>query len=266
MTIKIIVSPAYRDIENQIVEIINQPRPQGEVLRDARNLIVRCRIGDHDMVVKRYGTPFFFNRINYTFFRASKPKRAYLNARRLAAMGYSTPEAVAYAAHRSNGLYDWGVFVCPYCPDPTVSSAVADTESVPKQLLDDLAAFTAKMHHDGIYFYDYNLGNILYHRDSETGKYEFTLIDCNRINFYNKPISFHKCVRVLYCLNFSPEQYIYFMCRYAEYRNVNWKIVSGAVLLKQELSLTRRIKHRIKHKLGLDGSARKCDADVATKA
>lgn len=242
-----------------------QEHPQGEVLRNERNLIVRYNIDGMDMVIKRFGKPFFFNRINYTLFRASKPKRAYRNAIRLSRMGYSTPEAVAFATHRSGGLYDWGTFVCPYCPHPTVFSAVKDNRNVPKELLDALAAYTAKMHRDGIYFYDYNLGNILYQRNPETGAYDFTLIDCNRINFYNKPISFHKCVRVLYCLNFSPEQYIYFMCRYAEYRNVNWKLVSGAVLLKQELSLTRRIKHWLKHKFGLNGTIRKYDADTNKK-
>ncbi len=242
---KIVISPEYRVIESQLRTLLCQDTPHGDVLRDARNLIVRTRIGNNDLVVKRYGRPYFFNRIAYTLFRKSKPERAYQNALRLRAMGYSTPEAVAYATHRSGGLYDYGTFICPYCPCPTVESAVADPDSLPKELLDALAAYTAQMHNDGIYFYDYNLGNILY--DHTNGEYHFTLIDCNRINFYDKPISFHKCVSVLYCLNFSPEQYIYFMCKYARYRNVNWKIVSGAVLLKQELSLTRRLKHWFKH-------------------
>lgn len=241
---KIVIAPEYRPLASQLHALLCQATPQGEVLRDARNLIVRTRIGDNDLVVKRYGRPYFFNRIVYTLFRKSKPERAYLNAQRLLAMGYSTPSAVAYSTHSRHGLYDYGTFICPYCPHPTVASVIDDPDALPKELLDALAAYTARMHQDGIYFYDYNLGNILY--DCTDGTYRFTLIDCNRINFYDKPISFRKCVSVLYCLNFSPEQYIYFMCKYAHYRNVNWKIVSGAVLLKQELSLTRRLKHSLK--------------------
>ena len=250
---KIVISSEYKAIESQLRTLLVQDSPSGEILCDARNLIVRTRIGNTDLVIKRYGRPYFFNRIAYTLFRKSKPERAYLNAQRLLAMGYSTPRAIAYATHHSGGLYDYGTFICPYCPYPTVASAVADPDALPKELLDALAAYTAQMHQDGIYFYDYNLGNILY--DCSDGTYRFTLIDCNRINFYATPISFHKCVSVLYCLNFSPEQYIYFMCKYAHYRNVNWKIISGAVLLKQELSLTRRIKHWFKRTFRLTNFA-----------
>lgn len=256
----ITVAPTYNDIRRQIEERVTQKRPQGEILRDARNLIVRCDIGGKDLVIKRYGKPFFFNRIMYTFFRTCKPKRAYINAQKLAERGYDTPEAVAFTTHYSCGLYESGAFVCPYCAYPTVESAVANPDEVPHELLDALARYTAKMHHDGIYFYDYNLGNILYHRDAADGQYRFTLIDCNRIKFYDKPISPHKCVKVLYCLNFSPEQHIYFMCRYAKYRDVHWKLVSGAVLLRQELNPARRFKRWIKGKIGLTGTTRRYDA------
>jgi len=245
---KLEISDKYRNLESWIRDAAISGKLEGDILRDQRNLIVRCDACGYDLVIKRFRKPIFINRIAYTFFRKSKAERAYRNAKNLLKLGYLTPEPIAYTVTKKLGLVYSGIFVCPYCPDPTVESKINDlAESEQKELLDALAKYTARMHDDGIFFYDYNVGNILYRCDSG-GNYIFTLIDCNRIKFYGKRISFHKCVEVLYRLILDPQQYIYFMCRYASYRGVNWKVVSSAVLLKQELNLGtgRRLKHWLK--------------------
>lgn len=244
---KVCISEKFGYLKEWIYDIArNDALPQGEVLRDRRNRIVRCVVGNDTFVVKRFGRPNPFNRIVYSFFRRTKAERSYRNTEKLRKMGYDSPEPVAYIELRSFGLFGTGYYICRWSPNPTIAE-MSGRGNVAEQdeIMSGLAKFTARMHRDGIYFYDYNIGNIIYSRDGN-GQWRFELIDVNRILFRHHALTIKESTDVLRRFYPEPELQFRFLQHYAEERGWNWQILTGSTLLKQGINLGSRIKHLLK--------------------
>lgn len=75
------------------------------------------------------------------------------------------------------------------------------------------------------------------------------MIDVNRMVFRRR-LSWHDCVEMLRHLDWETPYLDYILVRYAELRGWDWKILSGAVLLKQGINLPVRIRRLFKRLIG----------------
>lgn len=212
---KIEINPKYDSFSSFIRSIPGIFDNEGELLYDERNKVRRFQKGVMQLVVKRYKKPLPFQRIDYTFFRASKARRAYQYALHLEQLQINTPEAVAYIEIKENGLFSTGYFVSSNCSDQ--DTRVLRQDDFNKSLADALSGFLAFMHQKGFLHGDLNLSNILFHIN-EDGRYQFSVIDTNRSKFKNKP-SQEECLDNLKRLSHQRELLTYLIKRYAEIRH-----------------------------------------------
>ena len=181
------VNPQYEYL-SPLLDSLVQPdyfESHGEVLYDVgRNLVKRFRLGETDVVVKRFGGITSFNRLMYATVRESKAMRAYAYASKLRSMGISTPDEIAVLEICSEGVLQESYFVSAYSDGRSLLHLRDFTWELREHfpLLDALAAWLCEVHDKGIFHGDLNMGNILYQEDSE-GKFSFQLIDNNRMKF-----------------------------------------------------------------------------------
>ena len=178
------VNPAYQSLEGFIKTLPDVFESSGVMIHNKRNVVKMYEVGGMRLIVKRYKVPLSFQRVDYTFFRPSKAKRAYLFALRLKELGITTPDPIAYIECKRLGIFRQGYFVSTYCSYPDIKSNIdlLDTDSA---LFDGLINFFVFMHDKGFMHGDTNLSNFLFNR-KEDG-YEYVVIDINRSHFINNP-------------------------------------------------------------------------------
>lgn len=214
---KIVIHPDFAytaDFIKQLPRLFDQ---EGECLYDSRNKVKRYRVNEKELVVKKYKRPNLIQRVVYTYFKKSKPERAYLFAGMLRERGFDTPHEVAYIEQKRNGLFLDGYFVSLNCDYPPLSGLLRKKE-FDKRPANELAAYMVELHKKGVLHGDLNLTNILYHTDSE-GKYRFTLIDTNRSKF--KAANREECLENLKRLTHSKMLLRYLVTQYATIRGWN---------------------------------------------
>lgn len=138
-------------------------RREGTLIHDGRNQLRVIAHEGVDYVVKSYQVPVFPNRLVYGFLRASKAKRALLNACRLMEMGVGSPLPVGFINIRNGLLFTHSYMVtvrsrCPYRYDMLRSHSFDCLEQVCREV----GRCTALMHERGMYNMDYSQGNILF--------------------------------------------------------------------------------------------------------
>ena len=181
---KITVNPGMEYLRQFVRQLPELFPVSGEVLHDGRNQIRAFDIGSERLVVKRYKRPSAFNAVMYSFFRKSKARRAYEHALRLRELEIDTPEPVAWSEYRRNGLITETYFVSrrsDYAPLTAATERFPTSDSLP--VLEAFARFTVRLHEKGICHEDFNQTNILWRHDEATGRYDFQLIDINRMKF-----------------------------------------------------------------------------------
>ena len=138
-------------------------RGEGTLLHDGRN---QLRVLTHegvDYVVKCYQVPVLPNRLVYGFLRASKARRALLNACRRMEIGVGSPLPVGYINIRNGLLFTHSYMVtvrsrCPYRYDMLLTRRFDCLEQVCREV----GRCTALMHEHGMCNMDYSRGNILF--------------------------------------------------------------------------------------------------------
>lgn len=244
--IKITVNPAYASISPFLSELPFVFDQKGEMIYDKRNTVKLFKEKGTELVVKRYKRPMFHQRIDYTFIRPSKAKRAYNYALKLHRLGVDTPDAVACVEEYKFGLFRTGYFVSTRCSDP-------DLKILKEKYDDDLtkafACFIAEMHEKGILHGDLNLSNILYRLDSTAPNgFHFTVIDTNRSRFVESA-SEHQCLRNMVRISHDRELNKHIIGHYAESRG--WDkdyCVSAVERMLDAFERKRYIKRKIKKK------------------
>lgn len=197
---KVVVNPKYEFLKGWIEEIPHlfslkeddgqpqdTPQMRGEIIYNARNQIRRFQVERFNICVKRFHQPRFFNRIIYTYLRASKARRSYENGLFLMQHQIGTPEPIAYIEDKKGGLLGFSYLI-------TLQSSLTRLNReftlnyTPEldQTIRPLARFTAHMHDEGVLHLDYSPGNILW--DKIDGQYLFEVIDINRMRV-GQPVS-----------------------------------------------------------------------------
>jgi serine/threonine protein kinase len=156
----------------------------GETMYNSRNVIKKVDSACGPLVIKDFKGMYFFNRLGYSFFRKSKAERSYLHSRILNSHGIMTPPPVAWLDCYKWGFLSESYFISLYYPYETLSNILSqklNDDEYKVSLYHQLAAFTKKLHDNGIYHDDYSGGNILVVPSDDS--LQFALVDLNRIKF-----------------------------------------------------------------------------------
>jgi len=191
---KVVINPHLMQFSDFIRSVPCQFEKGGAIIYKSRNEIRVFDVNGSALNVKRFKTPFLFNRLIYTFLRPSKAQRSFQYAIKLKELDIETPQPVAYILLKRGGLL---------CDSYYISRQADYSRNMYEfgkggvegrvHILNSFAGFTADIHTKGVLHKDYSPGNILF--KEENGAVKFCLVDINRMRFGN--------VSVLKgCLNF----------------------------------------------------------------
>lgn len=119
---KFVINPKYSALSSFIHSIPDIFEKEGVTIYKARNEIKIYNVNDEEkgdnysLNVKSYKIPIFINRIAYTFFRATKARRAYEYALKIIFKNVMTPEPVAFIEEKRCGLLNRSFFICLHTP------------------------------------------------------------------------------------------------------------------------------------------------------
>jgi len=190
----LIVHPAYSEKTIPLQDAINRFDDIDElVMEGERNTLKKVKIGEEYFNIKKFKTPSFFQGLIYRFLRKSKARRSFEYAKELLTAGIKTPFPVLYMERTAFGLnesyyisrhleYDFDFRVLNHNPNWPNRN----------EILQQFTMFTFQLHEKGINFLDHSPGNTLI-VEAEEGKYDFHLIDLNRMRF--ESIDFNKRMR-----------------------------------------------------------------------
>ena len=239
---KIVINPKYDYLADFINNLPNEANVPEEVYQDERNLVYKITAEGTSLVVKKYKRPTLANCVIYTWFRMCKAERSYKYAFRLKEMGFDTAEPVAYIIQKKYGFLHTCYFITIFLPYPPLSTFEEYDQQILLGVVNDFAEYTCSLHKNGIYHYDYNLGNILFRKEGD--KYKFIVIDINRITFgfkHNK-----KRIYGLRGLGLPLPLFGVFIERYTQLAGLHTEIFFGALLINKGVQFTQRIKLRYK--------------------
>ncbi len=225
--------------------------PKGEkVLYDRRNYVQMFTIDGIRLVVKQYARPHRLNRFVYTYLRKSKAERTMTIGRKLLDCGVNTPLPVAFVdTYGDDGLYDIGYSVTLFDPNPELRTLSSFDRNRQFAVIEDLAAFTARMHRAGFIHGDFHEGNIFF--AEEHGRYTFSIIDTNRGRFHSPKR--RRCIKDLILFRFDEELMRHFAYRYAEIMGWQPQRTFEAVIRLRNLRNFDKLRFRpfIKKLLGI---------------
>ncbi len=188
---KIIVHPQYKTQENSIPQLVTDFFTEGDlIVKGARNIIKSNVLGDKKVNIKFFQKPGIFKSIIYSFFRSTKAKRSFDYANYLIEHSILTPFPIAYVENRNRfGFLKDSYYICQQIDyDFTIRELIHDPLFPERTvILEQFAKFTFKMHEAKVNFLDHSPGNTLVVK-KDSGKYEFYLIDLNRMSFKNLSI------------------------------------------------------------------------------
>jgi len=221
MNRKIIIDPDYHHLEEYIRAIPERFDDLGKIIHDDRNVLRHHEFGNVGLVIKSYRRIYLPNRIRYTYFYPSKAQRAFDYARLLLEKGFLTPKPIAYIECTTNLLLTHSFFISEYTEFEPLKMIRELPIQEQEELLEELAAFTYRLHLNHIYHGDYSVGNILYKKID--GRFEFSLVDNNRMKF--GPVSFSRGVRTMGRLGLPAEQLVSIGKMYGRLWNIDEIVV-----------------------------------------
>ena len=239
-----IINPQYKHLEAQLIDIANGNYTPAHVYCNKRNVVEKVMIDGRPYVVKKFKRPSLINRVAYLV-RKSKARRAYEYALQLLENGVSTPVPVAYFETHKCGLYDKACFISEYAPHKLLETVY--TDDIPAEKRDEILLaflnFLSGLHAKGIIPMDLNAGNVFY--KEKDGKYEFSLIDINRMKFGATPAEDDSMRSLEQC--FYPMEHLYnFVMLYCRKNDVAPYEVMHKVLT---LRVKRRARNRFKREM-----------------
>lgn len=231
MSQHIIVNPRYTVLRG-FIESLPLRFSNGRLLYSGRNEIRSFLYGDKTLVVKRFGEMNLIKKVIYTFFRSDKAIRSYNNSLKLLQRGIATPEPFAYIAIKRHGLLDELYYVSAETKAKDVKSELIEREPYNEPLMKAYATFVALLHDKGILHRDLNPTNVLYEQ-SDDGNYTFSLIDVNRMTFYDGPVPKAECMENLTLFWWLTPVYRAVLKVYADKRGWTQADIDRAIRVKE---------------------------------
>jgi hypothetical protein len=189
--VKIILHPKYEHQKEAILQLVEGFFTKGElIVQGSRNTIKSNVLGDEKVNIKFFAKPGPLKSVIYSFFRSTKAKRSFDYANYLLAHNIATPFPIAYVESRSSvNLLRESYYICQQIDYDFTIRELIHQPLFPERniILEQFANFTFGMHEAKINFLDHSPGNTLVVK-KESGKYDFYLIDLNRMKFENLSI------------------------------------------------------------------------------
>lgn len=245
MKYKYIINPEFEEYTHFVKGLPSEFDEGGILIYNARNEVRVFKADGKKIAAKRFHVSPFHQRIDYTFRRPSKAKRAYEYGLRMLELGISTPTPIAYIEEYKYGLFRRGYVVFTYCGDPDMR-LLRDEWQTHDDLINALAHFLLEMHQKGVLHGDTNLSNFLYREDpsSPTG-FHITTIDVNRSQFVDNP-SREDCLKNLMRITHVRPAMKKIVKRYAELRG--WDADESYQYVKKTLAAFEE-RRKLKHKM-----------------
>lgn len=242
------INSKYAYLQDFVLSLPDSMGGKGKVIYAGRNTIYSLTVDGVSLTVKDFHVPSLFNRFVYSFFRPGKARRSYDHALRLQKEGIGTAEPIGWLEERRGLLLSRSYYVCLLIDGQDIRHWETNVPDYP-DMIRALAAFTLSLHRKGIYHKDYSPGNILFRRDAD-GKYNFSLIDINRMRFgvHNRKTLF----RNFSCLNIDSESETARVAReYAVLARLNPEMMGNIAIhllrrYKAKKAFLRRIKHPLR--------------------
>ncbi len=185
---KYILSPSFEFLDKKIFASISQFKVTGTLFGDGkRNIIKLFELHEATMNIKSFKVPNLINKIAYKYFRKSKARRSFEYATFLLEKGIGTPKPIAYLEN-----YNWIGLKDSYYASEHLQCDLTYRELVQipdfpdnDNILRQFTQFSFNLHQEGVEFLDHSPGNTLIRKVMD-GKYDFFLVDLNRMNFHNQ--------------------------------------------------------------------------------
>ena len=175
------LNPNYPQLKELIENVETHFQQSNTILYDQRNQIRVISFKGEEIVIKSFKVPNAINKLVYRFFRPSKAKRSYLYSLKIGKA--LCPEPIAYIEKGNALLLGKSYYLSKfYQYDYTIEPLLDDDDFAERELiLTEFADFTYVLHEQNILHRDYSHGNILV--KNVDGKYQFKIIDVNRMQF-----------------------------------------------------------------------------------
>lgn len=170
-----------------ILFLIQNFDTEGELFGNGdRNKIKLFNLNGKRINIKAFKIPNLVNKIAYKYFRKSKARRSFEYATILLAKGIGTPEPIAFLENfNALGLKD-SYYASEHLVTELTYRELVEIPDYPDHdnILRQFVKFTFDLHEKGVEFLDHSPGNTLI-KKVEENKYNFFLVDLNRMNFYD---------------------------------------------------------------------------------
>jgi len=184
--VRITIHQKYKNQEEAILQLVKTFFGEGDLMvKGSRNIIKSNYLGNEKVNIKFFQKPDFIKSIIYSFFRTTKAKRSFDYANYLLKHNINTPFPIAFVEERTGlGLLGNSFYFCEQIDYDFTIRELIHNPSFPERniILEQFTEFTYKMHEAKINFLDHSPGNTLI-VNKGNGKYDFYLIDLNRMKF-----------------------------------------------------------------------------------
>ncbi len=173
--------------EKDVLDAIKHFETKGILFGNGdRNKIKLFEVEGFTINIKSFKVPNFINKVAYKYFRKSKARRSFEYAKILESKEIGTPEPIMYLENFNwLGLQD-SYYVSQHLDCDLTFRELVEIPEYPNNdsILRQFTKFSFDLHQKGIEFKDHSPGNTLI-KQGEHGKYQFFLVDLNRMNFHD---------------------------------------------------------------------------------
>ncbi len=205
----------------------------GRLLFKGRNEVRLMEVGGCRFVVKRFKRKGilmqFVNR-----FRSGKALKSFNNAYRLMELGVPTPRPIACIEIRNVlGCLVDSYYICEYVDMLSIRDGLSENGDFNREMTQAFARFVVMLHDRGVLHHDLNSTNVMYCYSN--GKFEFTLIDINRMTFYPfvDNLSTDECLLNISRFSSCSEMFHYFVKEYLLIRQWPENLYERAIIVKR---------------------------------
>lgn len=248
MKTEIFVNPAYAHLTEFIQQIPDGFPYLGDEIYVGRNDVHLVRFLDCVLAIKYFKRLTLANRYISATFRKPKARRSYEYSQELISKGITSPEPVAYIHCYKYGMLYKDYYVSLFTHYAPVIEFLNLPIAESARALKALARFIYRVHRAGVFHKDLTTRNILY---SYAGhKYDFSLIDNNRMRFY--PYSFKRGMQNLSRLSLPVETIGIVAAAYARTAKLNdVRTLNAMVFARWRYAFRGRLKQLFKKPLYL---------------
>jgi len=237
-----VVHSKFEHLKTELEKLINNFDEVGEfVTQGERNVIKKVIIDGKTLNIKSFKKPSFFQGLVYQFLRKSKAKRSFEFASKLIEYSINTPYPIAYSEIFSTGLKK-SYYVSEHIDYDFDFRELIHNPKYPNrvEILKQFTAFSFKLHENNVNFLDHSPGNTLI-KDRGDGRYDFYLIDLNRMRF--EPLSLDERMRNLRRLWLSKTMINIIAAEYAKLDNIAFE-VAHASLSKHSRDFQKKVNSK----------------------